>query len=41
MFDRIKAWYAAGLWDEAKVNAAVNRGWITAEQAAQILAPHG
>lgn len=37
MLDRIRAWYAAGLWSATKVEAAVERGWITAEDAHEIL----
>lgn len=37
MFEKIKKWYKQGLWDEAKVQNAVDKGVITAEQAAEIL----
>ena len=39
MFDRIKHWYESGLWTAANVDKAVVRGWITPEQAGEILAP--
>ena len=32
----IARWYAAGLWDANKVQAAVTRGWITQDQADEI-----
>jgi hypothetical protein len=38
MFDRIKHWYDVGLWTAANVDKAEARGWITPEQAAEILA---
>ena len=37
MFERIKKWYKQGLWDESKVQDAVKKGVITADQAAEIL----
>lgn len=37
MRDRIAAWYASGKWTEAQVTAAVTRGWITEDEAADIL----
>lgn len=37
MFERIKKWYKQGLWDEAKVLQAAEKGVITADQAAVIL----
>ena len=39
MFERIKAWYESGTWDASRVDRAVVRGWITPEQAAEILTP--
>ena len=33
----IARWYASGKWNEAQVNAAAARGWITADDAADIL----
>lgn len=38
MFDRIKSWYESGRWTDAQVTAAVTKGWISQEQAAEILA---
>lgn len=32
MFDKIKAWYEAGLWNEKRVRDAVEKGKITHEQ---------
>lgn len=37
MFDRIKAWYTTGKWTADQVQAAAGRGWITTEQATEIL----
>lgn len=37
MADRIAAWHAAGLWTHQQVLAAVARGWISQQQAADIL----
>ena len=37
MFDRIKAWHAEGLWTDAQVAKARDRGWVTAEQYADIM----
>jgi hypothetical protein len=39
MFERIKHWYESGMWDADRVDRAVLRGWITLEQAAEILTP--
>lgn len=37
MFDRIKSWYESGKWTDAQVTAAVGKGWLTQDQADQIL----
>lgn len=36
MYEKIKKWYAQGLWDEHKVHQAVEKGIITPEQYAEI-----
>ena len=41
MFEKIKKWYKQGLWTEAMVLNAVEKGVITAEQAEDILAQGG
>lgn len=41
MFEKIKKWYKQGLWSEAMVQNAVEKGKITAEQAAEILGRNG
>lgn len=33
----IARWYASGKWSAVQVQAAAARGWITDEQAAEIL----
>lgn len=38
MFEKIKKWYNQGLWSADKVQTAADKGVITAEQAAEILA---
>ena len=38
MFEKIKKWYKQGLWTEAMVMAAVIKGIITADEAAEIMA---
>ena len=38
MFEKIKQWYAQGLWSEKMVKDAVDKGKITEAQAAEILA---
>ena len=38
MYEKIKKWYKQGLWTEEMVLNAVEKGIITAEQAAEILA---
>ena len=37
MFEKIKKWYAMGLWTEAQVQKAVEKNVLTAEKAAEIL----
>lgn len=37
MKDKIAKWYKQGLWSAAMVQNAVDKGVITAEQAAEIL----
>lgn len=37
MLERIAAWHRKGLWGDAQVWAAAERGWITLEQAGQIV----
>lgn len=36
MFEKIKYWYASGMWDIEKVRNAVVKGKITAEQFKEI-----
>lgn len=38
MYEKIRRWYQQGLWDEEKVQNAVKKGVLTAEEAAEILA---
>ena len=38
MFERLKSLHHAGRLTEAQLAAAVARGWITPEQAAEIVA---
>ena len=38
MYEKIKRWYQQGLWDEEKVQNAVKKGVLTADEAAEILA---
>lgn len=38
MSNLIARWYADGRWTAAQVTAAADRGWITADDAADILA---
>ena len=38
MFERLRALYEAGRLTEAQLDAAVARGWITREQADEIIA---
>ena len=37
MYEKIKKWYKQGLWTEEMVQNAVEKGVITAEEAAEIL----
>ena len=37
MKDKIAKWYKMGLWDEAKVLNAVEKGILTEEEAKEIL----
>ncbi len=38
MYDRLRSLYLSGRLDDAGLDAAVTRGWITAEQAETIRA---
>ena len=38
MFEKIKKWYKQGLWTEAMVQNALNKGIITQDQYAEIIA---
>lgn len=35
-YDKVKGYYDAGLWDLTRVKNAVVKGWITAEEYAEI-----
>ena len=35
-FEKVKGYYDSGLWTEAMVKNAVAKGWITAEEFAEI-----
>ena len=37
MFEKIKKWYKQGLWTEAMVQNAVNKGVLTEAEAIEIL----
>ena len=37
MYEKIKKWYAQGLWTEEMVLAAAKKGVLTEDQAADIL----
>ena len=39
MFERLKRLYTEGKLDEAAIRNAVTKGWITEEQATEILTP--
>lgn len=39
MFERLKRLYNAGQLDEAAIRNAVTKGWLTEEQANEILKP--
>ena len=41
MFERIRKWYAQGLWTNEMVKQAAEKGIITDEQCAEILAEEG
>lgn len=36
MFEKIKKWYAQGLWKDRQVRQAVEKGLLTEEQYAEI-----
>jgi len=36
-FEKVKKYYERGLWNETMVENAVKKGWITEEQAIEIL----
>ena len=38
MFEKIKKWYKQGLWKEAMVQDAVQKGILTEKEAEEILA---
>lgn len=38
MFEKIKKWYAQGLWTAGMVQNAVDKSVITAQQAEEIIA---
>ena len=38
MKEKIAKWYKQGLWDEEKVQNAIKKGVLTADDAAEILA---
>ena len=40
MFERLKRLYNAGQLDEASIENAVKKGWITEEQAFEIFSPN-
>lgn len=35
-YEKVKAYFKAGLWTEAMVKNAVEKGWITAEEYEEI-----
>ena len=37
MYEKIKKWYSMGLWTEAMVQNAANKGVLTTEEAKEIL----
>lgn len=41
MKEKIAKWYRQGLWDAEKVQNAVKKGVLTADEAAEILASEG
>ena len=36
MYDKIEKWYLMGLWTEAQVQNAVDKGVLTADEAEEI-----
>lgn len=36
-YEKVKYYYQHGLWDESRVMNAVEKGWITEEQAKEII----
>lgn len=36
-YKEIKAWYGLKMWDENRINDAVQKNWITEEEALKIL----
>ncbi|MDO5112341.1 MAG: XkdX family protein [Clostridia bacterium] len=36
-FDKLKDYYARGLWNEARLQNAVAKGWITAAELLEII----
>lgn len=36
-YEKVKRYYETGLWDEKRVRDAVVKGWITEEEAKEIL----
>lgn len=40
-FKKVKGYYDDGLWSETRVYNAVKAGWITAEEAEQIIGNNG
>ena len=41
MKEKIAKWYKQGLWDAEKVQNAVKKGVLTADEAAEILVSEG
>jgi hypothetical protein len=37
MFEKIKKWYMMGLWTEEMVTAAIDKGVLSVDEAADIL----
>lgn len=36
-YEKVKKYYESGLWNEKRVRDAVAKGWITEEEAKEIL----
>lgn len=36
-FEKVRAYYVKGLWDEKRVKNAVEKGWITEEEYESIV----